>query len=212
MAKSFCCIINNLLNYQISSLTFFTLIMANSSRCGAKGLGQWRREIRWPSWSPLGVWMQPHSWTAHRTVLKPYLVGRTLVWGASRQRDSNKEEGSCWGPPCILSLASCISSSLGMKILRTKDRSSPVPWAHKLPEKINTWNTNYNTQCLPFIIWQGQGEVARFIFYITSVCMCVCVHIYYSSGSDFSILAVNDFISKMGETWCALHIPKVLQE
>ena len=70
--------------------------------------------------------MQPQTWMTHRTVIRTYLVGQTLVWGVSRQTDSNEEEGSHWGPPCSPSLASCISSISGTKILRIKRGTSLV--------------------------------------------------------------------------------------
>lgn len=52
--------------------------------------------------------------------------GLSPCLGASKQMDSNGGEESHRGPAYSLSLASCISSTLGMKVLRTKCHTSTI--------------------------------------------------------------------------------------
>ena len=71
------------------SLSFFWRRHRGSER--AEGLGPWRWWMGQWLRPHLRVWMQPHTWTAHRSFTKAYLVGWVLVWGIARRTAS---EGS----------------------------------------------------------------------------------------------------------------------
>lgn len=72
------------------SLSFFWCRHKGSEH--AEGLGPWRWWMGQWLRPHLGVWMQPHTWTAHRSLTKAYLVGWDLVWGISRRTASG---GKC---------------------------------------------------------------------------------------------------------------------